>query len=327
MRLKAISKALIFSVFILSGILCGSVLMKDVDPTAPSPVQAADLAPEGVSAAAEDLQSLSESDLSTGPWNFAPLGQIEPVSAQNPLQLGNAQTTVRSFYSQDGSAPQAPGLAMRDRIFSPEPNKVAYLTIDDGPYPDTTPAVLDILEKEGVRATFFVVGRQVEKYPQLVKAEHEAGHGIGNHTYSHDYNQLYQSPAHFLAEIHKTEDLIYNITGLRPRVIRVPGGTAGHFTAEYFNAVDLENYLVYDWNVSAADTSGEISADQIVENVKEQTAGKQRVMILMHDTSGKTATIEALPRIIQYLREQGYAFGVITPEVRPIIFAPGLKGE
>jgi len=237
------------------------------------------------------------------------------------------QTPIHPYYTLSGTPPSAPGLAMRVRVFNEEPQKIAYLTFDDGPSPETTPRILKILQDEGVKATFFVVGRQVARYPNLLKAEYEQGEGIGNHSYSHDYRLLYRSPEAFLAEIKQTEELMFKTIEIRPKIVRAPGGTQGHFHVDYYNALDAANYLIYDWNVSSGDADASlVPADQLVQNIKNQVPGKDRIIILMHDAGAKVTTVDALPQIIQYLKEQGYSFGVITPKVAPILFPGGFHG-
>jgi peptidoglycan/xylan/chitin deacetylase (PgdA/CDA1 family) len=236
------------------------------------------------------------------------------------------QTPIHPYYQLAGAPPSAPGLVMRVRAFAEEPQKIAYLTFDDGPYPQTTPRILKILQDEGVKATFFVVGRQVARYPDLLKAEYTQGEGIGNHSYSHDYKLVYRSPEAFLAEIKQTEELIFKTIGTRPRIVRAPGGTQGHFHVNYYNVLDAADYLVYDWNVSCGDADASlVPADQLVQNIKTQAPGKSRIIILMHDAGFKLTTVDALPQIIQYLKQQGYSFGVITPKVAPILFPGGFN--
>ncbi len=263
-----------------------------------------------------------------------PLPQPVPVIPQeesdpNPLPTPTPDpplTPIHPFWNMAGDPPTAPGLAMRHRVFDPEPPKIAYITIDDGPYPETTPQILKILKDEGVKATFFVIGRQIQAYPQLLKDEYEQGHAIGNHSYSHDYNVLYRSPEAFLADIKKNDDLIYNLIGIHTHILRAPGGTLGHFNVKYFNAVDAADYMVYDWNSSTGDATARlVPTNQLVLNIEGQVPGKNRVIILMHDIGTKTTSVEALPRIIHYLKKEGYAFGVLSPRVEPIIFAGGLK--
>ncbi|MEA4901005.1 polysaccharide deacetylase family protein [Desulfitobacterium sp.] len=246
----------------------------------------------------------------------------EPIAAASPVP-DPPNTPVRSFYELAGSPPMAPGLAMRTRTFSNEPAKIVYLTFDDGPSANT-PHILKILKDEGVQATFFVIGTQVEKFPDYLQQEYAEGNSIGNHTYSHNYADIYRGPQDFLASIKKNEDLIYRLTGVRPPIIRTPGGTQGHFNVKYYNAVDAAGYLVYDWNVSSGDAAAPlVPADQLLRNVQSQIPGKDRVILLMHDTPGKTTTVEALPSIIHYLKQEGFSFGVLKSDIAPILFRGG----
>lgn len=252
------------------------------------------------------------------------VSDVAPIP-MTPPQPDPPQTPLRPFYELAGSPPMAPGLAMRTRIFSSEPAKVVYLTFDDGPSPNT-PHILRILKDEGVNATFFVIGTQIEKYPDYLQQEYAEGNAIGNHTYSHKYAEIYQSPQSYLANIKKNEDLISSLIGIRPPIIRTPGGTQGHFHVDYYNAVDAAGYLVYDWNVSAGDaTAPVVPADQLVRNVEKQVPGKDRVILLLHDAPGKTTTVDALPQIIRYLKKEGFTFGILRPEVAPILFPGGFK--
>jgi len=249
--------------------------------------------------------------------------QESEVPASTTPEPAPPGTPVRTFYELTGSPPTAPGLAMKHRVFKEEPEKIVYLTIDDGPSENTGP-ILDILEREGVKATFFVIGTQVERYPDLLKRAYEQGNAIGNHTYSHNYSEIYQSPEVYLENIKKNEELIYGLIGIRPKIIRTPGGTQTHFSVSYFNAVDAEDYLVYDWNVVTGDaTAPLVPVETLIDNVKQQVPGKNRVILLMHDAPGKWTSVQALPEIISFLKKEGYEFGIITPEVAPILFPGG----
>ena len=307
----------------------GSENLKDVsleeqNPKAGESAGEEDLPTTGSNAQNNDSKTTANQGPSQIGSNSNPQSNQPPQQAPSPLPAP-PNTPIRPFYELSGTPPTAPGLAMKQRIFKTEPAKIAYLTIDDGPS-NNTPRILKTLKDEGVNATFFVIGRQVEQYPGLLKQAFEQGNAIGNHTYSHNYAEIYKTPEGYLANIKKNEDLIYQLIGIRPKIIRTPGGTQGNFHVRYYNAVDAADYLVYDWNVSTGDAAAPlVPADQIVRNVMEQVPGKDRVIILMHDAPGKTTTADALPRIIQFLKQQGYEFGVITPEVAPILFPGGFK--
>ncbi len=195
--------------------------------------------------------------------------------------------------------------------------KVAYLTFDDGPDNNNTPAVLDILKAYGVPATFYVVGYMAEANPDVLKRIYEEGHAIGNHTYDHDYWNLYASPDNFLTQLMYTDDIIYNIIGVRPLITRAPGGTVGMFTDEFPPALKANGYVEHDWNVCNEDaTPKHPNAEMQISYIDQQTQYELKdnmALVLMHCGGGKEETVYALPAIIMLLQEKGYRFGVVTP--------------
>ena len=197
--------------------------------------------------------------------------------------------------------------------------KVVYLTFDDGPSETVTPHILDTLKAENVHATFFVVGKAVdesEATKNLIKREVEEGNAIGNHTYSHNYNYLYPNKTvnvdNFMADVDKTNQSLKNILGedFSTRAIRFPGG---HMTWKGMDAMDAamkeKDYHQVDWNSITRDAEGKPkNAEQLKQELIKTITGRQKAVILMHDTYGKEETAKALPEIIKYLKEQGYEF-------------------
>ncbi len=197
--------------------------------------------------------------------------------------------------------------------------KVAYLTFDDGPSETVTPLILDILKAENVHATFFVVGKAVDESKvtkDLIKREVEEGNAIGNHTYSHNYNYLYPNKTvnvdNFMADVDKTNQSLKNVLGegFSTRAIRFPGG---HMTWKGMDAMDAimkeKDYHQVDWNALSRDAEGAPKkAEQLKQQLIKTITGRQKAVILMHDTYGKEETAKALPEIIKYLKEQGYEF-------------------
>jgi len=197
--------------------------------------------------------------------------------------------------------------------------KVAYLTFDDGPSETVTPFILDTLKAENVHATFFVVGKAVDESDitkGLIKREVDEGNAIGNHTYSHNYNYLYPNKTvsvdNFMADVNKTNQSLKNILGqnFSTRAIRFPGG---HMTWKGMDAMDAtmkeKDYHQVDWNALSKDAEGAPKkAEQLKQELIKTVVGRQKAVILMHDTYGKEETAKALPEIIKYLKEQGYEF-------------------
>ena len=195
--------------------------------------------------------------------------------------------------------------------------KVAYLTFDDGPDDVNTPAILDVLKAKGVHATFYVLGGMVEKNPEVLKRIFAEGHAIGNHSYDHDYDRLYASKESFVEEMEQTDEVIFKVIGMRPFIIRAPGGTVGMFTADFYEHLNLLGYVEHDWNVLTEDATPEHpSAERQICYIDRRTAGHLKdnmALILMHCNGGKEETVRALPGIIDNLRAKGYRFGVVTP--------------
>ncbi|MGF7049407.1 peptidoglycan/xylan/chitin deacetylase (PgdA/CDA1 family) [Paenibacillus sp. DS2015] len=197
--------------------------------------------------------------------------------------------------------------------------KTVYLTFDDGPS-KLTGKVLDILQDSNVKATFFVLGEHVTRYPELISRLHEEGHAIGNHTYNHNYDELYKGFSPFWDQIKQTEAEIQRIIGVPTSLVRAPGGTAGHFDNTYFSLMKQAGYHVIDWNVDSGDSKRKnVPAQDIIRQATENITGDQ-VIVLMHDGGGHEETIKALPSIISKYRAQGYNFDILTPEQQPIQF-------
>ena len=182
-----------------------------------------------------------------------------------------------------------------------------YLTFDDGPTDSTTPKVLDVLKKEHVRATFFVVGRQIKGREKILKRTAEEGHSIGIHTYSHRYDEIYADKAALLKDIEKCRGAIKKVLpDYNKNLYRFPGGS--FLCPSLREAVTRAGYRYYDWNASAGDAEGRYTAKQLFENAIRTSEGKTTVILLMHDGVGYKNTVRALPEIIRRFKNEGYVF-------------------
>lgn len=215
-------------------------------------------------------------------------------------------------------------------------SKVAYLTFDDGPSPITS-TILDILKEQNVKATFFVVGRNVKGNEKLLQRAVAEGHVIGGHTYSHNYRTIYRSSRAFFEDLELGNKAIADATGIAPTVFRYPGGSSNtvslkyqdpaHYSktktvmADILKEARKRKYHFIDWNVSNGDASSHsYTAESALLQVKQQAANKREIVILMHDTAPKHATAQALPAIIQYLKAQGYSFRVLSADTPSVAY-------
>ena len=200
-------------------------------------------------------------------------------------------------------------------IYNGEEGKRVFLTFDDGPTNAVTPSILDTLNKYNVKATFFVLGTNAKKYPELVKREYEEGHYIANHGYSHKYSKIYKSVDTVLEEYNQTEQLIRDAIGVSDyssNLFRFPGGSKGgpyeEIKKEARKKLKSEGIAYLDWSALTYDAAGADTTDEILCNLKETINGWNNVVILMHDAADKKITADSLDDVIEYLQSEGYAF-------------------
>jgi peptidoglycan/xylan/chitin deacetylase (PgdA/CDA1 family) len=176
-----------------------------------------------------------------------------------------------------------------------------YLTFDDGPIPESTPFILDTLRRYGIKATFFMVGDNVRKYPDLFERIKAEGHLVGNHTHNH-----------ISGFRHSIKEYMYNVEKanayIRSRFFRPPHGWMR--LAQY--AWLSRRFKVVMWDVVTRDYSKWMTADDIINNVKRYT--RNGSIIIFHDSLKAIGKLEkALPHSIEWLMEQGYTFKVFSP--------------
>ena len=193
--------------------------------------------------------------------------------------------------------------------------KVAFLTFDDGPNVSVTPKVLDILKDEDVKASFFVIGKNVDSHPEIVKRAYDEGHFIANHGYDHNNSILYRNSESFINEIKKTDLAIGNAIGIQDycsHVFRFPNGfMSPNNKAKKKEAVKLLkgiNYTYIDWNCLNNDSMKKYNNYQLLNNLKKTCKGKDTLVILMHDTKDVSNSSNVLKDSIQYLKSEGYTF-------------------
>jgi len=188
--------------------------------------------------------------------------------------------------------------------------KVVALTFDDGPWPKYTEAVLAELAKYDVKATFFMIGRQVYRYPNLVKRIRNEGHALGNHTQGHQYSST-ASPALVRSQMAECQTAIQKVAGVKPNWYRPPGGiltpVVGLETARYGLKVAMWSVDPQDWRRPPVT----VLVQSVIKNTKPGS------VVLMHDGGGdRSKTVESLGPIIRELKKQGYTF-VTLDELTP----------
>lgn len=152
------------------------------------------------------------------------------------------------------------------------------------------------------------------------------GHTLGMHSYTHDYYTIYDSVEAFLEDYYQLFCLIREEVGVTPTVFRFPGGSINGYNQGLYQEIIAEmlrrGFVYYDWNLSAEDAFHvSPSAEDILNNILDSSNGRTRGIVLMHDSDQCKTTVEALPELIDGLREQGFIFQRIDRSVKPIIFS------
>lgn len=198
--------------------------------------------------------------------------------------------------------------------------KKMYLTFDDGPGAENTMTVLDILKEQGIKATFFLVGENVEKNPEVAKRIVEEGHTIGIHCYNHSYDTIYESVENYIADFEKAKQIVYEVTGVEAWCFRFPGGSINTHNKDIYEDIIVEmtkrGYVYYDWNASLEDAVSKTTPQQILKNAKESTLQRKKVVMLAHDIVYNTTL--CLEELLDQFPE--YEFLPLTKDVTPIQF-------
>lgn len=248
------------------------------------------------------------------------LAQESESNSQNKdANNGKVNEESKNLNEEQQNATNQKGLTKEqlkaiDNIYDSK-EKVAFLTFDDGPSSNVTPKILDVLKKEDIKATFFVLGTMVKANPEVLRREYEEGHYIANHSYSHVYSKVYANENKPLEEYNKTNKLIQEALGdsnYQSNIFRFPGGSVGGYYDKLKQKAKKKfqekgiSYL--DWNCLTNDSDGAETKQAIMQNLKETSKGKKSLVILMHDAPNKDLTAKTLPDVIKYLKDQGYSF-------------------
>ena len=208
------------------------------------------------------------------------------------------------------SRSEVPGLYKYDYV------KTCYLTFDDGPSGPVTESILNTLKEYNVPATFFVVGKNAEAYPDLLRRIEAEGHSIGNHSYSHNYEYMYSGDPAFDSELYRCHNAINSILGkpYNNMLYRFPGGSFEVYKQFYIYNIESLGYQHVDWNALTGDSEVENPDEEYIMNaLKESTNNgtKEDIVLLMHDAGAKQITADTLPKVIEYLKSKNYVFEAV----------------
>ncbi len=186
-----------------------------------------------------------------------------------------------------------------------DPNeKAVYLTFDDGPIPEATPFILDVLAERGIKATFFMVGDNARKYPELLARVRAEGHAVGNHTYNH-YSGFKHSNRQYMRNVRKADELLHT------KLFRPPHGIMR--SSQYVWLRRKRKYKIVMWDVVTRDYSKQLSAEDVLNTVKTYT--RPGSILTFHDSLRSIDKLKlVLINCLDWLIEQGYEFKTIPED-------------
>ena len=258
--------------------------------------------------------------------------ELETLTQQQSERLAALEAQVAAAAAATTATTSAGGYqALYPDFYAPQaysansaPNKTAYLTFDDGPSGNTD-IILQTLQEENVKATFFVVGTDNADNLARMRRIVQEGHTIGMHSYSHSYKKIYASVEAFLKDMYQVFNLIKDTTGVTPTCFRFPGGSINSYNKAVYKDIKAEmirrGFVPYDWNVSSGDASTtKYTPEQLTGYVLNGIGSKSRIIVLMHDSSSKENTAQAVRQIIIGIREKGFIFAPLDYQTKPILF-------
>lgn len=217
--------------------------------------------------------------------------------------------TLNLYFHSELSAPK------REVLSLSEEEKICYLTFDDGPSKNTI-KILDILQKNDVKATFFVIGNSIcEENRPIIERIIQEGHAIGLHAYNHVYEKFYASNTSYLKDYETLYTVLKEDYGVETALFRLPGGSACKYLygngKDYVKKMQEKGFACFDWNVTGEDSVGNPTVYSIQKNVFDRVFCYNTPIVLLHDSCIADATVEALPGILQKVKEQGYKFDTL----------------
>ena len=226
-------------------------------------------------------------------------GDVLQIAAGYALQAGTHGSALNQDMAQ--AVPDGPS-AQDSQDTQTDTGKVMYLTFDDGPSQENTNAVLDVLKKRNIKATFFVVGENVLKHPETAQRI------VAVDSYLEDFDKAYRA--------------VLEVTGEKARLYRFPGGSINSYNQEVYSdiiaAMDARGFIYFDWNASLDDALRKSSPGELIDNARKSMMGRQRVVLLGHDIVHSTSL--CLDQLINQFQE--YRMEPLTPDVEPVQFKP-----
>lgn len=262
------------------------------------------------------LQFSSKSNLSDYTWTSTDSG-VASVTKTGVIKAKGVGTAVITGVS-DASTYRCELTVME------KPDKIVYLTFDDGPNRYSTPKILKILEENEVQATFFEL-KPAKKDFDLTERILNEGHTLAIHGYKHKYDEIYVSEEAYHENLDKLRNLFFQKFGVWCTLTRFPGGSSNMVSVynpgimtKLSKKLDGWGYHYFDWNVSSGDAGGAKNSRDVLRNFKNEISDRRANVVLMHDFYKNDKTIDALDQVIKYGKKKGYTFLPLTASTEEV---------
>lgn len=247
--------------------------------------------------------------------------KIESVSAE---QLSLSFETKKAFSDSDlhqsfqEKERQAKQKAQEKQRKAEQKDKAIYLTFDDGPSPEAG-ELLDILDQYNAKATFFMLGPQIQSRPEIVERMVNEGFGLGLHGITHDKDQIYRSTEAPTEEMSDNQEIVQDVSGVYTELVRLPYGSIPYLTEEMRGSLNQQNFKIWDWNVDSRDweLKDQRFIDHTIQEIENVKQAGETPVVLLHD---KPETIRHLPKLLTYLQQEGYQTETVTNKMAPLTF-------
>ncbi|WP_040287434.1 polysaccharide deacetylase family protein [Sporosarcina koreensis] len=217
---------------------------------------------------------------------------------------------------QDREAARKAAVAKQNTADAKE--RAIYLTFDDGPSSQVN-RLLDLLDQYQMKATFFMLGPNVQQYPDSLVRMKNSGHALALHGITHEAGKIYSGPEAPAKEMAQDRDIVEKVSGVRTNIARVPYGSIPYLTEEMRDELAKEDLRMWDWHVDSRDweLKDKRYVTHTIESIQHMTEAGVAPVILLHD---KPATIDHLPELLAFIKKQGYKTKVLTNDMAPVTF-------
>ncbi|GAB4072692.1 hypothetical protein GCM10028778_04370 [Barrientosiimonas marina] len=240
------------------------------------------------------------------------------VSSGEKQDFSNSELHQSIKYKREQERKKAQAKKEEKQHEKDQQEKAIYLTFDDGPSPETS-QLLNVLNQYQVKATFFMLGPNIKKHPEVVNRMVDEGFGVGLHGMTHSVQQVYSSTAAPLNEMTKSQRILQKVTGVTSNFVRLPYGSIPYLTEGMRDSLHQNGFNIWDWNVDSKDwkLKDKRFVERTIQEIERLEKANETPVVLLHD---KPATIKHLPKLLNYLQREGYKTKNITNEKAALTF-------